>query len=174
MDKQKFNPEEITELRALIGKIRQVNIKKALVDLKAGKALTKAQLKELEEFDAELKEAEAPDETQAATPEPQQFINLRHVLVYLIERGYKVSESNLYKHGKESKIRPAPDGTYSLKAVKGYAATYLKTVGTHQTEQADQLQRKYEKARLLNMQLKNKQDALKFAVQEGKYILRNL
>ena len=48
MDKQEFNQEEITKLRALIGKMKQVNIKKALVDLKAGKALTKAQLKELE------------------------------------------------------------------------------------------------------------------------------
>ena len=174
MNKENLNPEDIQKLRSLIGNIKQVNVKRAIKDLQAGKALTKAQLKELAEFDEELKEAEASEETQAATPEPQQFMNLRHVLVYLIERGYKVSESNLYKHGSESKILPAPDGTYDLKSVKIYASTFLKKVATGQTKKADELQHKYAKERLRNLQIKNKQDALKLAIKEGQYILRTL
>lgn len=174
MDKEDLNSEDIKKLRSLIGKTRQANLKKALVDLKVGKALTRAQLKELEEFDEELKEVQESQETPPVSEKPKQFINLRHVLVYLLECGYKVSESNLYKHGKEGKIRPAPDGTYTLKAVKAYASTFLRTMATHLTEKADELQRKYEKARLRNMQIKNKQDALKLAIQEGRYILRTL
>lgn len=106
--------------------------------------------------------------------DPQSFKNLRDVLLYLKEQGYKVSQSNLYKHGQESKIRPAPDGSYTLKAVKAYAATYLKTVATHRTEQADQLQQKYEKEKLKNIQIKNKLETRKLEIQEGKYILRAL
>lgn len=176
MDKEDFNSEDIKKLRSLIGKTRQVNLKKALMDLKTGKALTRAQLKELEGFDEELKEVESQrsEDGSQRSEEPQQFINLRHVLVYLLERGYKVSESNLYKHGKEGKIRPGQDGNYTLKTIKTYASTFLRTMATHLTEKADELQRKYEKARLRNMQIKNKQDALKLAIQEGRYILRTL
>lgn len=174
MDKEEFNSEDIKKLRSLIGKTRQANLKKALVDLKAGKSLTKAQLKGLEEFDEALKGMQDYQETPPVIEEIHQFSNLRHVLVYLLERGYKVSESNLYKHGKEGKIRPSPDGNYTLKTVKTYASTFLRTMSTHLTEKADELQRKYEKARLRNMQIKNKQDARKLAIQEGKYILRTL
>ena len=175
---KKNSPGESEKLRALIRKIeiKQVKIIKAMEDLRAGKSLTKAQLKLLEEFDEneKPKEGHNPRKTRSATEEPRNFINLRHVLVYLLERGYKVSESNLYKHGKESKIHPAPDGTYDLKSVKTYASTYLKTVATGQTEKADELQRKYAKERLCNMQIKNKQDALKLAIREERYILRTL
>lgn len=169
-----MDKEDIKNLRSLISKTKQINLRKAMEDAQSGKSLTSAQIKVLEEFDGELKGAQEPQEARSAVEEPQNFKNLRQVLVYLLERGYKVSQSSLYLHGKESKIRPTPDGTYTLKAVKTYASTFLRTMATHLTEKADELQRKYEKARLRNMQIKNKQDALKLAIQEGKYILRTL
>jgi len=169
MNKENLNPEDIKTLRSLIGNIKQVNVKRAIKDLQAGKALTKAQLTELEAFDEELKEAESQ-----GSDEPQGFTNLRQVLAYLMVQGYKTSKSSLYLHGKQSKIRPAPDGTYDLKSVKTYASTYLKIVATGLTEKADELQRQHEKAKLLNIQIKNKQDALKLAIRQNQYLLRTL
>lgn len=175
---KKNSPGESEKLRALIRKIeiKQVKIRKAMEDLRAGKSLTKAQLKVLEEFNEneKLKKTQNPRKTRPATEESQSFINLRHVLAYLIKHGYETSATSLYRHGRQSKIRPAPDGTYDLKSVKIYASTYLKTVATGKTEKADELQRKYAKERLCNMQIKNKQDALKLAIREKQYILRTL
>lgn len=108
------------------------------------------------------------------TKDPERFGNLRQMLQWLAKQGYKVSESNLYKHGKESKIRPDPDGTYSIKAVKDYAATWLKTRATYQTEKADLLQQKKETESLRGLKIKNKHEALNLAIKEGKYILRSL
>jgi hypothetical protein len=66
------------------------------------------------------------------------FPTLLAVLAHVTAEGWKVSQSLIYKHKSQGKIRPAKDGTYSPKSVDKYASLFLRRLdGTGAAGQAD-------------------------------------
>lgn len=53
------------------------------------------------------------------------FPNLLAVHKHLLAHGWKISQSGLYKHRNEGRIKPGKDGTFSAGAVERYARVWL-------------------------------------------------
>lgn len=64
---------------------------------------------------------ETADDTDTAV---QPFKTIKEILTYLRTRGWKISESGLYKHFQCGKLRKE-DGVFQRERVDRYAATYL-------------------------------------------------
>lgn len=56
---------------------------------------------------------------------PESLPNLRAVASYLVEKGWKVSESTVYAHKEEGKIAPDGEGRYPVSRVMDYAKVHL-------------------------------------------------
>ena len=63
-----------------------------------------------------------------------EFKNIREVAKYLRSKGWKVSQSTVYKHSNEGRINTDKDGVYTLKAVENYASKHLKLAKTRKRE----------------------------------------
>src|SRR6056297_3378094 len=59
----------------------------------------------------------------------QKLRNVLQVVEYLRRQNYKISKSAAYKHKKEGKLRPGPDGSFSARAVEKYAREWLEQAG---------------------------------------------
>lgn len=53
--------------------------------------------------------------------------NIKAVVTYLNDAGWKASKSTVYRHHDEGKIRSEADGCFKTKAVEKYAKDWLKT-----------------------------------------------
>jgi hypothetical protein len=103
----------------------------------------------------------------------REFRNLREVAEYLKASGWKVSQSTVYKHGGEGKIRPNQEGVYSLKAVEKYAGIFLVRKETQQKIIDDELQRKKLLAEVEKLSEQARLARIKRLAEEGRYILRD-
>jgi len=102
-----------------------------------------------------------------------EFKNLTEVTSYLKNEGWQVSQSTVYKHGQEGKIRPDIGKAYSLAAVKRYANRFLVLAKTKQTISDEDLQRKKLMAETARVTEQAKLAQIKRMSEEGKYILRS-
>jgi len=59
-------------------------------------------------------------------PAEQTFAALPDVLEYLLEDGWKISQSTLYEHRDAAKIRAEPSGGFTLSSVRDYARIHLR------------------------------------------------
>lgn len=100
--------------------------------------------------------------------------NLAEVLDYLKESDWKVTKTTLYRHHKEGRIAPRPDGSYSLRDVERYARTWLKQVSTGKkiAEKVEELQRRKLEIELDNLELDKKRKALNYGRETGALIPR--
>ena len=101
-----------------------------------------------------------------------EFKNKREVADYLIEEGWKVSRSTVYKHAAEGRIRPDANGIYTLRAVQKYARLHLMQQDTGQKIDDEELQRKKIMAEVAWKTEQARREKLKRMVEEGLYILR--
>lgn len=65
---------------------------------------------------------------QQALPEiegQQTFKNILEVVSFLKGQEWKISKSTIYRHRDEGRLRPAKDGSYSVKAVEKYVRDFL-------------------------------------------------
>lgn len=106
------------------------------------------------------------DETEIA------FHNLSAVLKFLQDQGWKVTKPSLYRHHKEGKFRPDPDGSYKQRTVIKYAKAFLKltATGKRQQDTTDDLQREKLQEELKNLKLKNIRDKFNYEKDQGHYI----
>lgn len=87
--------------------------------LHAGKALSRAEIAEVEEFEAnDMKKKKIAD-----TPPEPRFLGILEVLDYLKAEGWKIEKTKLY--GDKNKIAKEKDGSYTKKAVDEYARLLL-------------------------------------------------
>ena len=109
-------------------------------------------------------------------PDDLSFANLKQVHAWLVEQGWRISKSGIYKHKNEGKITPdLPGGKFSARRVRKYAKDWLKRADTGKRPQAEleeamrrkaisDARRSEAAARKLEMEI---------AVLEGKYIPRD-
>ncbi len=85
---------------------------------------------------------ETREDSQTKTDD-QRFSTIADVLNYLAA-GWRVTKPSLYRHQKQGKIQPQPDGTYSQNDIDRYARTWLKqkSTGKKVSQRMDELQRK--------------------------------
>lgn len=102
-----------------------------------------------------------------------EFKNLTEVTGYLKSEGWQVSQSTVYKHGQEGKIRPDVGKVYSLAAVKRYASRYLMWAETKQKIGIEELQLAKYKAEVAWKGEQARRERIKRMAEEGKYILRS-
>ena len=100
------------------------------------------------------------------------FKNLREAVAYLRGEGWKISQSTLYKHQREGKIKTEPDGSYTQKAILRYAKGYLTTQETKRKLADEELQRRKTKAEIQRNEELAKSARIKRMAQEGLYVLR--
>lgn len=117
MSEEGHQDTDLTKLLALGAKVKK-QIYGELVRRVAGGAVLNAQ--ELVTFQKLHGELSGPGETAPALALP----NRRAVASYLRNQGYKVSQSNVYKHIQEGKLAARPEG-YVLADVENYAKLYL-------------------------------------------------
>lgn len=89
------------------------------------------------------------------------FPTIAEVLDCLKSDGWKVTKTSLYRHAKEGKLLPRPDGAYAPKDVERYARTFLKqqSTGKKVNEKLDTLQRERleKELRSLDLDIKRKE-----------------
>ena len=102
-----------------------------------------------------------------------EFKNLREVSDYLRKEGWQVSQSTVYKHGNDGKIRPDVGTAYSYNAVKRYASRYLIRAETKLKINDEELQRKKTIAEVARITEQAKLAQIKRMAEVGKYILRS-
>jgi hypothetical protein len=100
------------------------------------------------------------------------FSTVLEVLTYLQGEGWKVSQSTLYKHVKDAKLRPAEDGTFALKTVRAYAQTHLQLASTRKKAADEDLQRTKLQLDINVQEEKLKREKLKREAEEGRLIPR--
>jgi len=101
------------------------------------------------------------------------FRNVREVVTYLKGQDWQVSQSTVYKHQREGKIKGEADGAYTLKNVLRYARGFLMLRETKRKVDDEELQRKKTKAEIWRTEEQAKLGRIKRMVEEGKYILRD-
>ncbi|MDY6974382.1 MAG: hypothetical protein SV775_19015 [Thermodesulfobacteriota bacterium] len=101
-----------------------------------------------------------------------EFKTLIEVAEYLKAEGWKVSQSTVYKHQTEGRIRPNSEGIYTLKAVQKYARTHLTQQETALKVDDEQLQRKKLLAEVAWKTEQAKREQIKRMAEEGLFILR--
>lgn len=64
----------------------------------------------------------------------KEFASRRQVALWLKEQDrWQVSERTVYNHIKDGRLRPGPEGNFTLAAVKKYARQYLVEIGSGST-----------------------------------------
>lgn len=106
-------------------------------------------------------------------PTERPLVDLADVLAYLQGADWKVTKPTLYRHHKEVKIAPRPDGTYALKDVEKYARTWLKQQSTGKLvrEKLDELQRKRAEQDLKTSELAYDRNKHAYDIARGLYVL---
>jgi len=101
--------------------------------------------------------------------------NVQAVLAYLLDAGWQVSQSGLYKHRKAGKIASETDGTFQRKTVDKYAKLYLrqKATGKKKQDHLDELQWSKLEKELEKLEIDNTRARLKRDVELEKYIPRD-
>jgi len=160
-----MSEEQATYEEQGLSVIKQVMIKNALTKLKAGGSLTKREEELLEEAEVQRKDRLKDTTTQGRN---DTFKNLREVVAYLKEQGWKISQAGLYKHSGEGKIKSEKDGTYTQKGVMRYAKGFLTTRETKRKEDDEELQRRKTKAEIALKEEQLKRERIKRMVDEGR------
>ncbi len=105
-------------------------------------------------------------------PAQNEFDNLRKVAAYLQEQEWKVSQSTVYKHAREGRLRPTADGTYPIQVVDKYAGTHLVRKETGDKVQASRVQQEKAQAEVEKLQEQAKHARIRRLALEGKYLPR--
>ncbi|NDY41266.1 hypothetical protein G3N55_00175 [Dissulfurirhabdus thermomarina] len=103
------------------------------------------------------------------------FSNIRAVRAWLLEQGWRISQSGIYKHRAEGKIAPdLPGGRFSRRRVEAYAAAHLRRADTGKRPQRELEEQQRRKA--LAETRRAEAQALKLehelAVLQGRYLPR--
>ena len=165
-----MSEEQATYEEQGLSVIKQAMIKNALVKLKEGKSLTLREEALLEEAQRLRLEAQRKDTTTQGRNDT--FKNLREVVGYLREQGWKISQAGIYKHSGQGKIKSEKDGTYTQKGVMRYAKGFLTTRETKRKEDDEELQRRKTKAEIALKEEQLKRERIKRMVEEGRFLLR--
>lgn len=102
------------------------------------------------------------------------FKNVGQVATYLNQEGWKVTQRTVYNHAKKGLLNKSTDGTFSLKAVKKYAAGYLTTIDTAETIEDGKNRKEKERLEKELLQEKVKRERIKRMYEEGKYVERDM
>ena len=102
------------------------------------------------------------------------FKTKKAALDYLLGEGWKIGQSQFYKHCSENYLRPSADGTYAQKAVDKYAKTWLKQVATGQkvNERMDKMQEQKLEADLRASRYKLEEAEFNLGIRKNKFIPR--
>jgi hypothetical protein len=156
------------DMKGVLARARKIMLRNALVKVKEGKILSAKEVELIEEAEAEAEVGGQRSEVGSK----ETFKNLREVIAYLHGQGWKVSQSTLYKHQGEGKIKSEPDGTYVLKSILRYAKAYLTTREAKRKLDDEELQRKKTLAEINRIVELGKLARIKRMTEEGKYIIR--
>jgi len=67
--------------------------------------------------------------------------NVLAVVDYLTTQGWRAGKSTIYKHQKEGRFRPQPDGSFLISDAEKYAAAFLKRLDGSRSSKIDDLQK---------------------------------
>jgi hypothetical protein len=100
--------------------------------------------------------------------------NLSAILEYLEGTGWRVTKTSLYRHQKEGKLSPRPDGSYREQDIDRYARTFLKqkSTGKRLREKAEELQRAKVEKELKNLDIEYERKKFNLDKDKGRYLLR--
>jgi hypothetical protein len=121
---------------------------------------------------------ESPGKSNDAPPvesrESISFDTIADVLDYLVDSGWKVTKTSLYRHQKEGKIQPCPNGTYLQKDVDKYAKAFLrqKSTGRRISERRDELQRRKLELEIETIEIDKKRKLLAYNKDQGQLVPR--
>ena len=101
-----------------------------------------------------------------------ELANLRQVAAHLLDQGWQVSQSTVYKHGREGRIRPTADGTYPLRDVERYATVHLVRKETAEKAGSTALQDEKTQAEVDRLKEQALHARIKRLALEGKYLPR--
>ena len=101
------------------------------------------------------------------------FEDVKALLVYLKQEGWKISQRTLYRHIKGGLIRPGSDGRFSMQSVRSYTKAHLMAEGTVQKLEDEQLQRTKLKKEIELRDEEIKIRRIKRMIEEGKYFLKD-
>jgi len=95
------------------------------------------------------------------------------VLEYLKVEGWKVTKTSLYRHQKEGKFIPQPDGAYARRDIDRYARTWLRqqSTGKRIGERLDELQRQKLEKELANLDIENRRKQFSLDKELERYVL---
>lgn len=112
------------------------------------------------------------DTPQTAQESDKTISTIADVLKYLKSNGWKETKSSLYRHQKEGKLLPRPNGGYLQKDIDKYARTWLKQTSTGKKiqEQMDELQRKKLEKELYKLELECKQREFTLEKDQERYV----
>ena len=101
--------------------------------------------------------------------------NVQAVLAYLLDAGWQVSQSGLYKHRKAGKIASETDGTFQRKTVDKYAKLYLrqKATGKKKQEAEDSLRRRELEKKVEKLETENEMARLNLEIKQGQYFRKD-
>jgi hypothetical protein len=118
--------------------------------------------------------AKYAEQISAKDASERPFTTIADVLDYLKNDGWRVTKTSLYRHQKEGKLLPRPDGTYHPKDVEKYARTWLKqqSTGKRVNEKMDELQRKKLEMELDGLELQKKRNQLSYERDLGRFVRR--
>jgi len=103
--------------------------------------------------------------------EEKSFRNLKQVAIYLRGKGFKISKTQIYEHGKARKIKPRDDGKYYLLDVEQYAAEFLKSKNTP-AQLSDATQRRRNEAEAAKLEAQALHWQIKAKAAEGSLVPR--
>jgi hypothetical protein len=135
---------------------------------------TAANLRDWEAAQSALERYAAQIDGADGEPTDKPLADLADVLDYLKESDWKVSKANLYRHHKQGKISPRPDGSYSIKNVEKYARSWLKqqSTGKKIDEMKDDIWVQKLQEELKNLRLDGNRKALAYDREIGALIPR--
>lgn len=169
-----YSPDELKKIIGVLDQAKGVALKQIIEKIQKQERLTHNDIRIMKEYEAEFKaqreEAEQEENEEGGAREA--FKNLTEVARFLKGEGWKVSQSTIYKHAREGKIRAEGDGTYTHRAVMTYAKRFLMTRDTRKKIEDEEIQRKTAKKELELKEERLKQERIKRMREEGKVILR--
>jgi hypothetical protein len=104
--------------------------------------------------------------------DPQRFRNMLDVVAWLNRNGFRIGKSAAYDHQKRGRIRADEDGSFSLEAVKRYAASLKKADGANAPDETVNLQQKKLAAEAKRITAQAELAELKVEITTGQYITR--
>lgn len=98
--------------------------------------------------------------------------NIPAVVEYLTKAGWKIAKSAAYKHKKEGKLVPGPDGSFKISKVDRYADRWLDRLSG--SGGADAMAEEKAKAELEKLKAQARHWDIKTKIQLGEYVPRDL